>query len=54
MKAANEVLFIHLLQQATRSSLEDLCQIMISAKGYRRMKEFGQELLGKVSTLVAS
>ena len=54
MKAANEILFTHLLQQATQSSLEDLCKIMISAKGYRKMKEFGQKLLGKVSTLVAS
>ena len=53
MRAANEILFTHLLRQATQSSLEDLCQIMISVKGYRKMKEFGQELLGKVS-IVAS
>ena len=49
VKAANEILFDHLLQQATRSSLENLCQIMISANGYAKMKAFGQELRDKVS-----
>ena len=54
MKEANEILFDHLLQQATQSSLEDLCKIMISANGYAKMKEFGQELLGKVSIVTVA
>ena len=48
-KTANEVLFMHLLQQATLSSLKKLCSIMNSAKGYARMREFGQMLCDKVS-----
>ena len=47
--AANEILFTHLLQQATLSSLKELCSIMTSAKGYARMREFGQMLRDKVS-----
>ena len=49
-KAANEVLFTHLLQQTTQPRLKKLCSIMISAKAYARMSEFGQKLLDKVST----
>ena len=50
---ANEILFTHLLQQATLSNLEDLCQIMISANGYAKMMEFGQKLLIKVSVVAS-
>lgn len=49
VKDANMILFKHLLQQGTQSSLEELCDIMIRAKGYRKMNEFGQTLRTKVS-----
>lgn len=50
MKAANEILFDHLLAQATQSSLKILCSFMTSAQGYPRMSEFGQMLHDKVSS----
>ena len=46
---ANKILYQHLLQQGTQSKLKELCTIMINAKGYSRMIEFGQVLLTKVS-----
>ena len=50
-KEANEILFTHLYKQATPSDLEHLVAIMIGAKGYRRMNEFGKTLRDKVSIL---
>ena len=49
MKDANTILLKHLCQQATQSTLDKLCEIMISAKGYDRMIEFGRTLRTKVS-----
>ena len=48
-KTANEIVFMYLLQQAMLSSLKKLCPIMTSAKGYARMREFGQMLHDNVS-----
>ena len=49
-KAANEILFMHLYQQATQSSLEKVCKIMTDATGYTKMQNFGETLRDKVST----
>ena len=52
VREANEILFVHVFQQTTMSSLKELCLIMICAKGYARMSEFGQMLHDEVSILV--
>ena len=49
VKAANEILFTHLRQQATQCSLKEFCSILINSKGYAKMREFGEALRGKVS-----
>ena len=50
-KEANDVLFTHLLDQATLSSLKKLCSIMINTEGYARMNEFGHMLQKEVSII---
>ena len=46
---ANEILYEHLCQQATKETLEQFCRIMTKDKAYARMRTFGQMLQDKVS-----
>ena len=48
-KKANEILYKHLCQQATKEKLEKLCRIMTEDEAYAKMREFGQMLQQKVS-----
>ena len=48
---ANEVLFLHLRSHSSPETLHKLCDVMISMRGYAKMKNLGRDMKDNLPTV---